>query len=283
MQQQFIRRSTRAGHALLVVLTTLLVLAIVVIIELDSAAPAGAGAVEPVESRFPMTMPVDGMVESLMGGGCPARRTHPGIDISNLETSTATEIHAAYGGAAYAVAKGDGYGLRVEIVHPFDGGYYLTRYAHLSQAFVSPDGQPVKQGDVIGMMGRTGSATGVHLHFEVRLGTAPGTDAPVDINAAFAPCRRWIVAGQPIEIDLSPLAFVPLHGCDNPDLACLGPLANPAVPSEPTDESEADPAASHAADSQGRGGRHASAARADARSVERPCMSDLVAVRGQSR
>ena len=262
MGQQFIRRSMRAGRALLVVVTALLVVAIVALIDLGPTAAAGAVAVEPVESPFPMTMPVDGMVESLMGGGCPARRTHPGIDISNLETSTATEIHAAYGGAAYAVAKGDGYGLRVEIVHPFDGGYYLTRYAHLSQAFVSPDGQPVKQGDVIGMMGRTGSATGVHLHFEVRLGTAPGTDAPVDINAAFAPCRRWTVAGQPIDIDLPPLAVAPREGCADPDLACLGPLANPPVPSEPTDESEADPAASHAADSQRRRGHLAAGARA---------------------
>jgi len=37
----------------------------------------------------------------------------------------------------------------------------MTRYAHLSQALVSPQGQFVDQGDLIGLMGRTGSATGV--------------------------------------------------------------------------------------------------------------------------
>jgi murein DD-endopeptidase MepM/ murein hydrolase activator NlpD len=160
-----------------------------------AAPPAGAETVTPAPSEFPMTMPTSGMVESLVGGGCSSGRSHPGVDISNLATSTATEIYAAYPGTAYAINKGDGYGLRVEIVHPYEGGYYLTRYAHLSQAFVSADGQPVEQGDLIGLMGRSGSATGVHLHFEVRQGTAPGSDVPVDINEGFRPCRNLVSCG----------------------------------------------------------------------------------------
>jgi murein DD-endopeptidase MepM/ murein hydrolase activator NlpD len=155
-----------------------------------------------------MTMPVSGMVESLVGGGCPSGRSHPGVDISN-PAGTATEVYAAYGGTAYALHRGDGYGLRVEIVHPFDGGYYLTRYAHLSQAFVSPDGQPVEQGDPIGMMGATGNAQIVHLHFEVRRGTTPGSDVALDVNSAFRPCRRLVAAGTAIPIDFAPLTWVP--------------------------------------------------------------------------
>ena len=42
-----------------------------------------------------------------------------------LEKLFATEIYAAYPGWAYSLNQGDGYGLRVEILHPFDGGYYL--------------------------------------------------------------------------------------------------------------------------------------------------------------
>ena len=120
---------------------------------------ASADTITSVPSEYPMTMPVSGMIESLVGGGCPSARSHPGIDISNKGTDTATEIHAAYRGWAYSMNQGDGYGIRVEIVHPFDGGYYLTRYAHLSQAFVSPDitawglGRGVLVGVAIGVLG----------------------------------------------------------------------------------------------------------------------------------
>ena len=171
---------------------------------------AGAETIVPEATDYPMTMPVSGMVESLVGGGCPSSRSHPGIDISN-PAGTATGIYAAYPGTAYALNKGDGYGLRVEIVHPFDGGYYLTRYAHLSQAFVPPEGQLVEQGDVIGMMGGTGNAQIVHLHFEVRVGTTPGSDVALDVNPAFRPCRRLVAAGHAIPIDFAPLAWVPRH------------------------------------------------------------------------
>ena len=183
---------------------------------------AHADSIVTEPSEYPMTMPTSGMVESLVGGGCPSRRSHPGIDISNAN-GTATEIHAAYAGWAYSLNQGDGYGLRVEIVHPFDGGYYLTRYAHLSQAFVSPDGQPVDQGDVIGMMGSTGNAQIVHLHFEIRRGTTPGTDVPLDINDAFRPCRNLLSAGQPIKLGFAPLVWTPRHDAFvGLDIAALG-------------------------------------------------------------
>jgi murein DD-endopeptidase MepM/ murein hydrolase activator NlpD len=184
---------------------------------------ASADTITSVPSEYPMTMPVSGMIESLVGGGCPSARSHPGIDISNKGTDTATEIHAAYRGWAYSMNQGDGYGIRVEIVHPFDGGYYLTRYAHLSQAFVSPEGQVVDQGDVIGMMGSTGNAQIVHLHFEIRRGTSPGTDVPLDINDAFRPCRNLVSAGQPITLDFAPLAWEPRHDAFvGMDIAALG-------------------------------------------------------------
>jgi murein DD-endopeptidase MepM/ murein hydrolase activator NlpD len=165
------------------------------------ALPAGTAGAD-VAPQYPMTMPVDGEVESLFMSGCSGRRNHTGIDISNLATSTATEIHAAYPGVAYS-SSGNGYGLMVDIVHQYYGGSYITRYAHLSSTWVPTGGAPVNQGDVIGMMGRTGSATGVHLHFEVL--HADGVSAvPLDINAAFA-CRTWVTAGTPMPIEFPPL------------------------------------------------------------------------------
>ena len=147
--------------------------------------------------QYPMTMPVDGRVESLIGGGCPSARVHAGIDISS-PSGEPTAVHAVAAGFARAVDTGNGYGLTVEIVHFGDGARYLSRYAHLSAAFVSDEGQWVAQGEVVGTTGATGNAEVVHLHFEVR----DADDAVVDLNPAFRSCRRDVAAGAPVTVEL---------------------------------------------------------------------------------
>jgi murein DD-endopeptidase MepM/ murein hydrolase activator NlpD len=80
-------------------------------------------------------------------------------------------VRAAYGediqaaGAGKVVFSGTqrGYGTTVIVQHP-DG--VQTRYAHLSAALVSA-GDELQAGQVVGRAGRTGRATGTHLHFEV--------------------------------------------------------------------------------------------------------------------
>lgn len=57
------------------------------------------------------------------------------------------------------------YGKSVVISH---GNGTITRYAHLSEVVVQA-GQYVEQGQYLGKMGRTGNATGNHLHFEIRI------------------------------------------------------------------------------------------------------------------
>lgn len=56
-----------------------------------------------------------------------------------------------------------GYGNIVEIKH--DNGYY-TLHAHLDKVYVN-EGDRVKQGQVLGLIGTTGSSSGVHLHFTI--------------------------------------------------------------------------------------------------------------------
>ncbi len=63
------------------------------------------------------------------------------------------------------VSKYGSYGKYVVIEHE-DGTQSM--YAHLSKIRVR-SGQKVKQGQVIGVMGSTGSANGTHLHFEIRI------------------------------------------------------------------------------------------------------------------
>jgi murein DD-endopeptidase MepM/ murein hydrolase activator NlpD len=65
-------------------------------------------------------------------------------------------------------------GLTIEITH---GNGLLTFYGHLSQIFVLP-GQKVRRGQVIGISGSTGTATGPHLHFGVYYSNRSGS--PVD-------------------------------------------------------------------------------------------------------
>ncbi|HWH13365.1 MAG TPA: peptidoglycan DD-metalloendopeptidase family protein, partial [Miltoncostaeaceae bacterium] len=93
-------------------------------------------------------------------------RMHEGIDITNR---SGTPIVAALGGVVSFTGWYGGYGQLVRVDH---GGGLETRYAHLSRIDVAP-GEPVAPGDPLGRMGTTGSSTGVHLHFEVRLEGRP--------------------------------------------------------------------------------------------------------------
>jgi murein DD-endopeptidase MepM/ murein hydrolase activator NlpD len=106
-------------------------------------------------------------------GGTPYRVTqgfepwHPGVD---LAADKNTPIYAADGGVVvFAGWHRDGYGNLVIIDH---GGGYTTYYGHLNTRFVGC-GDQVKQAQLIGQMGMTGNATGVHLHFEVRQNDIP--------------------------------------------------------------------------------------------------------------
>jgi murein DD-endopeptidase MepM/ murein hydrolase activator NlpD len=89
-------------------------------------------------------------------------RMHEGIDIGG---PTGSPIYAARAGTVSSAGRMGGYGLLTLIDH---GGGIVTAYAHQSAVSVSP-GQSVSAGQRIGSIGCTGSCTGPHLHFEVRV------------------------------------------------------------------------------------------------------------------
>jgi len=106
---------------------------------------------------------------------------HPGVD---LVQAYGAEIHATAAGKIVHAGPLGGYGNCVEIDH---GGGIATRYGHMSQVLVA-EGDNVKAGDAIGLIGSTGRSTGPHLHYEVRIDGAPVDPAPaLDVAAALKP------------------------------------------------------------------------------------------------
>ena len=87
---------------------------------------------------------------------------HTGID---LAVDTGTPVVAAADGRVSFAAKRGGYGNLVIIDHLNE---FTTRYAHLSKIMVG-EGDFVRRGDTVGLVGMTGVVTGPHLHYEVRI------------------------------------------------------------------------------------------------------------------
>ena len=105
---------------------------------------------------------------------------HRGIDIADgrlpniLAASGGTVIFAGCSGYCPPLGStygGSGYAWSIQIDH---GNGYSTWYAHLKNIYVIT-GQGVSAGQVIGQMGSTGRSTGPHVHFELRRGTAYGS------------------------------------------------------------------------------------------------------------
>jgi len=91
---------------------------------------------------------------------------HEGLDIA---ARTGTLVFAAADGIVSQAETVEGYGKLVVIDHGYG---YKTYYGHNSKLFVKV-GQRVKRGDKICAVGNTGSSTGSHLHYEVRLNGVP--------------------------------------------------------------------------------------------------------------
>lgn len=87
---------------------------------------------------------------------------HNGIDIGAYWGSN---IVAADSGRVVSAYYDWSYGNFVMIDH---GNGFVTLYAHMETLYVSA-GQNVAKGEVLGLCGSTGTSTGAHLHFEVRL------------------------------------------------------------------------------------------------------------------
>ncbi|MEW5873355.1 MAG: peptidoglycan DD-metalloendopeptidase family protein [Chloroflexota bacterium] len=133
---------------------------------------------------------------------------HTGVDISAptntpvMAAGPGTVMWSGFGLTSFTDDPTDPYGLAISIKHDFgyQGQSLYTVYGHLDKAFVIR-GQRVESGDVIGLVGETGHATGPHLHFEVRVGD---NDYNVSRNPELwlSPPQGWgVMAAQVLKSD----------------------------------------------------------------------------------
>jgi murein DD-endopeptidase MepM/ murein hydrolase activator NlpD len=118
----------------------------------------------------PTVWPVRGAVSSGYGlrsdPFTSASSVHEGIDIS---TNRGEPVLAPADGTVLLSGWAGEYGRAIEIVH---NDRYVTLFGHLQQTLVE-EGQVVRRGDRVGLVGSSGRSTAPHLHYEVRVDGRP--------------------------------------------------------------------------------------------------------------
>lgn len=96
------------------------------------------------------------------------RKNHNGTDFAEKGYH---EIKATANGTVSRSYSSSSYGECVMIVHNIEGVIFESVYAHMRKGSRKVyEGQTIKQGQVIGVMGNTGDSKGQHLHFELHKG-----------------------------------------------------------------------------------------------------------------
>lgn len=113
-----------------------------------------------------MVLPVEGEITSTFGVRkhpiSNELRFHAGIDIA---ADAGTPIYAAFSGKVIVADYDEWNGNFIKIQHQ---GNIMTVYCHCNKLSVKK-GDTVNAGDIIGYVGSTGSSTGPHLHYELRV------------------------------------------------------------------------------------------------------------------
>nr|WP_311528376.1 M23 family metallopeptidase [uncultured Ralstonia sp.] len=138
------------------------------------------------------------------------RHTHSGVD---LAAPTGRAVHASADGVVFHIGnEPGGYGKYVVIQHP---NGYLSYYAHLSRIERGlRKGMRIVRAQRVGAVGSTGTATGPHLHFEVKHG-----NRPIDPLAVIRKTNAPALQGQQLA------AFKRAAGVARTQLAAAGPAS----------------------------------------------------------
>lgn len=130
---------------------------------------------EEMLASIPSIMPVSNKDLKRMSSGF-GMRLHPILKIlkrhegQDFTAPTGTEIYSSGNGKIKKVAR-ERYGFGYHVI--VDHGYgFETVYAHMSEILVKK-GESVKRGDILGLVGNTGTSTAPHLHYEVHKNGRP--------------------------------------------------------------------------------------------------------------
>lgn len=120
--------------------------------------------IEFIKTNYSMVIPLNGIITSKFGEREPSQiisANHAGIDIGANE---GTKIVSTIDGKVTEVSEEGDYGKHIKIIND----KVTTLYAHCNDIFVNI-GDKVIKGQEIAEVGKTGKATGPHLHFEIRV------------------------------------------------------------------------------------------------------------------
>lgn len=118
----------------------------------------------PIDSGYRLTSNFGTRIHPITG----KKKTHTGMDFG---APSGTSIYAAESGVVIVSKYWSGYGNCIIIDH---GNGLWTLYGHIKNGGLLVDeGDSVKKGDKIALVGSTGNSTGPHLHFEVRKNEVP--------------------------------------------------------------------------------------------------------------
>ncbi|WP_246625819.1 M23 family metallopeptidase [Modestobacter italicus] len=132
----------------------------------DRVAAEAAAAAAAEAARPKAVLPVQG-ARLTSGFGYRWGTLHAGIDFA---APLGTPEYAAMDGVVVRAGAASGFGLAVYVQH--ENGD-VTVYGHMQEILVE-EGQTVKAGDTIALLGNQGQSTGPHLHFEVHVGGIDG-------------------------------------------------------------------------------------------------------------
>jgi len=154
--------------------------------------------VAPVKGDMVVTSPFDpNRLHPILG----YVRPHQGTDIIG-----GTDIQAISGGTVVFAGDGSSFGNYVKIDH---GNGFFSSYAHLSGIATGiKEGARVEPGQFLGLMGRTGLADGVHLHFQIWMNNEKGESVIVDPEKVLA--DNGMVLPRTSDLPPSPYGIAPI-------------------------------------------------------------------------
>lgn len=123
--------------------------------------------VGPVRWPFPVSVPISSGFGARVAPCRYCSSYHRGVDFT---PGRGAPIYAIADGVVTQQEFSGGYGEHAYIEHEINGQKVLSVYAHM-EAGSSPleVGDRVLVGDFVGLVGNTGTSTGAHLHFEIRI------------------------------------------------------------------------------------------------------------------